>query len=383
MTPAMSASIASKLFIPIKVGNIKLQHRVVLAPLTRFKASKTGHVPTLPLVKTYYEQRGSVPGTLLITEATLVAPQAGGYAYVPGIWNSDQIKAWKDVTDAVHAKGSYIFMQLWALGRAANPAVLAEEGNDYVSASDIPLTEPARDPPRPLTLSEIDDYVGYYAQAAKNAVLEAGFDGVEIHGANGYLIDQFMQDTSNKRTDDYGGSVENRSRFALRVVDAVVNAVGVQRTAVRISPWGRYQDMKMEDPKPQFSHFVKALKERHPDLAYLHAIQPPQIEGSVLPGESNDFLRDIWAPKPYISAGDQTRETALEAAEKGDIVAFGRTFLATPDLPYRLQHNIPANELDTARLYVKADVPGTEKGYTDYPFSEQFLESQRAASVHL
>jgi NADPH2 dehydrogenase len=248
-----------KLFQPIQVGDLQLEHRVVLAPLTRVRADKK-HVHQLPIAQEYYTQRASVPGTLLITEATFIAAQAGGINNVPGIWSDEQVTAWKKVsfshhspnnllictqiTESVHAKGSFIYLQLWALGRAASPKQLEEEGSfPYVSSSDIPLSNrPKEDPsPRPLTLSEIKEFVELYATAASNAVHRAGFDGVEIHGANGYLIDQFLQTTSNRRTDDYGGSVENRARFALEVTEAVVKRIGAKKTGIRFSPWGSFQ----------------------------------------------------------------------------------------------------------------------------------------------
>ncbi|KAK0473897.1 FMN-linked oxidoreductase [Armillaria novae-zelandiae] len=216
---------APKLFESTQVGGILLSHRVVLAPLTRFRASKE-HIPHVRIVKEYYEQRAHAPGTLLITEATYIDERAGGYDNVPGIWNEQQIQAWKEITDAVHAKGSYIFCQLWALGRIADPKVLASKGLPYVSASDVQLSSETV-APRPLSL---------YAQAAWNAI-RAGFDGVEIHGANGYLLDQFTRDVTNKRTDVYGGSIENRVRFPLEVADAIAEAVGPERVGYRISPW--------------------------------------------------------------------------------------------------------------------------------------------------
>ena len=252
----MSVS-TSKLFSPLQIGDFTLKHRVVLAPTTRYRASDE-HVHGDLAVK-YYNQRSREPGTLLITEATFIAPRAGGLGNVPGIWNQEQIAAWKkvrptrpvvvhpcidifeiQVTDTVHANGSYIFAQLWTLGRAATPSILQQEGDfPYVSASNIPLPG-STDIPRPLTEQEIQEYVVDFAQAAKNAV-EAGFDGVEIHGANGYLIDQFLQDVSNDRTDAYGGTVEKRSRFALEVVNAVTKAIGTKKTAIRLSPWNDYQ----------------------------------------------------------------------------------------------------------------------------------------------
>ncbi|RXW20650.1 hypothetical protein EST38_g5214 [Candolleomyces aberdarensis] len=234
----------ASLFSPIQVGKLNLKHRVVLAPLTRFRATRTAHVPVVPLVKEYYTQRASIPGTLLITEAALIAHEATGYFNFPGIWSEEQIKAWKEIADAVHAKGSYIYLQIAATGRLAHPEVLAEEGGyPYIAPSPIPLSTRPLDaaPPRALTIPEIEKYVDLHAKAAKNAVDLAGFDGVEIHCANGCLIDQFLQDVSNTRTDEYGGTIENRSRFGLRVVDAVTKAIGEERTGVRLNPWGRSQ----------------------------------------------------------------------------------------------------------------------------------------------
>lgn len=235
-----------KLFQPIRVGNVTLAHRVVLAPLTRLRATDA-HDPTDIMVD-YYAQRASVPGTLLISEATFIAARAGGSNNVPGIWSSEQIEKWKEVADAVHARGSYIFMQIWALGRAANPDIIASPDSvsnpggpyPYISASDIQLTNKPV-PPRALTDAEVKEYIELFGQAAKNAVFGAGFDGVEIHGAHGYLVDQFLQDVSNKRTDEWGGSVEKRSRFPLEVIKSIVNAVGEERTAIRLSPFSYFQ----------------------------------------------------------------------------------------------------------------------------------------------
>ncbi|KAF7792772.1 hypothetical protein EIP86_003870 [Pleurotus ostreatoroseus] len=363
----------SKLFTPVQVGKSSLRHRVVLAPLTRLRADGA-HVPTKLMIE-YYTQRASTPGTLLITEATFIAPQAGGYANVPGIWSQAQIEAWKEIVDAVHAKGSFIYLQLWALGRAADPKVLEEEGNyPYVSASDIG-TSKSTVSPKPLTLAEVKEYIQLYATAASNAVHGAGFDGVEIHGANSYLVDQFIQDVSNKRTDEYGGSIENRSRFALEVADAIVEKIGAERTAIRLSPWGTVGDMGMKDPIPQFSHVVSELARRHPSFAYVHVVEP-RVNGyqdiEIPEGQSNDFIRDIWRPRPLISAGGYDRETALKVAEtKGDLIAFGRLFISNPDLPLRLLKDIPVHKGDRNKYYTH----GTD-GYTDYPFAEEQLVSQ-------
>ncbi|KAF8890981.1 FMN-linked oxidoreductase [Infundibulicybe gibba] len=367
-----------KLFQPIQVGRLALQHRVVLAPLTRVKSGRTDHIPTIPLMKEYYSQRASAPGTLLITEATFIAAQAGGYPNIPGIWSQVQIDAWKQITDAVHDKGSYIFLQLWALGRAASPDTLAAEDPSFphISASNIKLADrPASEPaPRALTLPEIDEYVALYAQAARNAI-EAGFDGVEIHGANGYLIDQFLQDVSNVRDDEYGGSVENRSRFALRVVDAVVDAVGADRTGIRLSPWSPFQDMGMPDPLPQFTHLISTLARTHTDLAYIHLVEPPvsaNADRTPAPHESNTAFRAIWAPRRVISAGGYDRASALAAAEEDDVlVAFGRKYISNPDLPQRLQKDIPLTPYVRETFYTPADKPDAAHGYTDYPFAEE------------
>lgn len=375
-TPARTPT-TSVLFQPAQVGNMRLNHRVVLAPLTRNRTN-AAHVPN-PIVTEYYAQRASVPGTLLITEATLIAHQAGGYAHVPGIWNDEQISRWKEITQAVHAKGSYIYLQLWALGRTAIPGQPGFETDfpyGHVSASNISTTPDDPRKPRPLTISEIREYAQWYATAAKNAVDGAGFDGVEIHGANGYLVDQFLQDISNDRTDEYGGSVENRVRFPLEVVEAVVKAVGAERTAIRLSPWNTFQGMRMKDPKPTFRYFVEELKKAHPTLSYIHVVEPRvqgyDVKTDLAEAEDLEFLREVWIQEGnarwFISAGGADREIGMKTAdEKGGLVAYGRRFISNPDLPYRLEHNIPLNAYDRDTFYVRDGK--TPEGYTDYPFA--------------
>ncbi|KAF5316371.1 hypothetical protein D9619_006875 [Psilocybe cf. subviscida] len=355
---------SSKLFQPITVGASKLQHRVVLAPLTRVRSTAgKEHVPVNPLMSNYYSQRGSRPGTLLISEATFIAPRAGGLNRVPGIWSEEQITEWKKITEAVHAKGSFIYLQLWALGRAARPDNIQAEGYDVQAPSPIPINA-GDHVPRELTVTEIHEYVDLYVQAASNAVHKAGFDGVELHGANGYLIDQFLQTNTNERTDEYGGSVENRSRFGLEVVDAVVKAVGEQRTAIRLSPWGTYQSMKMKDPKPQFTHFVSALKASYPDFSYIHLVESEDEPSAI--EESNDFIRDIWLPRPLVTCQNYNRDTAIKQSEKtGELIAFGKWFIANPDLPDRIEKDIPFTPFNVNTFYTS-----TEEGYTDYPFAE-------------
>ncbi|KAI1451419.1 NADH:flavin oxidoreductase/NADH oxidase family protein [Annulohypoxylon moriforme] len=364
---------SSRLFQPLKVGNATLQHRVVMAPLTRFRAD-ANHVP-LPFVKDYYQQRGSVPGTLLITEATFIAKEAGGYPNVPGIWNKDQIAAWKTITDAVHAKGSYIYVQLWALGRVAKPVVAEAEGFQVKGASPIPQAE-GETIPIELTVDEIKTFVQHYAQAARNAV-EAGFDGVEIHGANGYLVDQFIQDNSNQRTDQYGGSIENRARFALEVTGAIVDAIGADKVGIRLSPWSKFQGMRMEDPVPQFTYVINGLKKLK--LAYLHVVQS-YVEDNDADLESSKqitFAVEAWGnTSPVLIAGGFRAESGKRVVDnifkdKDVAVVFGRYFISTPDLPFRLQKGLPLTPYDRNTFYN----PGATAGYIDYSFSEEFVKA--------
>ena len=359
------------LFDPIHVGSIALSHRIVMAPLTRYRANDA-HVHT-SLATEYYSQRASVSGTLLITEATFISPRASGYANAPGIWNKDQIEAWKNVTDAVHKKGSYIMCQLWALGRAAKPEIVRKEAGEkaFVSSSPIAM-EAGGEKPRALEEEEIWAYIADYAQAAKNAI-EAGFDGVEIHGANGYLIDQFTQDITNQRTDSWGGSVENRSRFALEVAKAVVEAVGGERVGMRLSPFSTFQGMKMADPIPQFSHVIEGLKKLK--LVYLHLVES-RIAGSadIEATEKVDPLLKVWGKTgPVLLAGGFQPDSAKRAVEEEytgyDIIAvFGRHFISNPDLPFRIEKGLELNKYNRDTFY-QARSP---EGYVDYPFSKEW-----------
>ncbi|KAG6918062.1 hypothetical protein DXG01_016718 [Tephrocybe rancida] len=363
------------LFQAITVGTLTLSHRVVLAPLTRFRAN-SANVPVLPLVKEYYSQRSTTPGTFVITEGTQIAPIALGTRNDPGIWTEEQTRAWKEITDAVHANGSYIYVQLCVYGRNADSSFLAsrEPPIPFVAPSPIPLKNRDGPPPRELTTTEVREFVQLYVQAATNAVEKAGFDGVEIHSGNGYFLDTFLQESSNQRTDEYGGSIERRSRLGLEIVDAVARAIGASRTGVRLTPWNTFQDMGQTDPVPQFSHFVSNLKANQPQLAYLHLVEP-RISGDKEhdPGtrhESNDFLRAIWSPLPLIVAGGFTRATALVEAEEHqtELISFGRLYLANPDLPWRLRNNVALAAYDRSTFYGPVgDESGAGNGYTDYP----------------
>lgn len=356
---------------PIKIGPCALNHRIILAPMTRLRATAT-HVPT-PLLTQHYAQRASVPGTLLITEATFVSPTSRGRGEnAPGIYTPAQITAWRKVTDAVHARGSSIFVQLWHVGRAAREEALKKAGLEMVSSSAVPISD-AHLTPRAMTTDEIDECIQSFAQAARNA-MEAGFDGVEIHAANGYLIDQFTQDTCNKRTDEWGNSIENRSRFCLEITRAVAGAIGANRTAVRLSPFSDFQGMRMQTPLPQFTHLISHLRL---GLAYLHLIEPTvagNTDKVASEAESLDFAMEAWGGAgPVVLAGGYTlakAERALGRLEGEVAFAFGRHFISNPDLPFRLVNEIGLVEPDRGDFYRAGD----PKGYIDYAFSGAWNE---------
>ncbi|KAF2852743.1 FMN-linked oxidoreductase [Plenodomus tracheiphilus IPT5] len=362
---------SNRLFTPLKVGSVELKSRVAMAPLTRFRADDN-HV-ILPMGTEYYAQRASVPGTLLITEATFIAKQYGGYPNVPGIYNQEQIDAWKKVTAAVHEKGSFIYLQLWALGRVANKQFAEANGITVKSSSATQLSDDLA-VPKEMTHEEIKETVNTYAQAAKNAI-EAGFDGVEIHGANGYLVDQFLQDTCNKRTDNYGGSVENRSRFAVEVTQAVVTAIGADRTAIRLSPFSKFQGMRMADPFPQFTDIIQKLASFN--LAYLHLVEARAAGNTdIEEGDSLDALIPHYSNGPLLIAGGYTADSAKQLVEQHKdrdiVVVFGRYFISTPDLVFRLKKGIPFAEYNRDTFYK----PKSAEGYIDYPFSKEWEEAK-------
>jgi NADPH2 dehydrogenase len=362
---------------PLRVGNCLLQHRLVMAPLTRLRSDEE-HVP-LDMVVQQYEQRAAVRGTLLITESTYISEWTSGRdANAPGIYTPEQKQRWKRVTDAVHAKGSFIFLQMWALGRAARPHVLKAKGLEMVSSSATPMDDkPETTTPRPMTEEEIWQCIKDFGTAAKNAT-EAGFDGIEIHGANGYLVDQFTQDVCNKRTDRWGGSIENRARFAIEVAKSCIQAVGPERVGIRLSPWSTFQSMRMADPIPQFTYLIEQL--RSLKLAYLHAVES-RVAGNadIEASESIRWVVEAWNhTSPVLLAGgfkpDNARTAVEEEYSDYDIaIVFGRYFISNPDLPYRVLNGIPLTHYNRDTFYtVKA-----AKGYIDYPYSESF-ESQMA-----
>ncbi len=356
------------LFQPLRAGALELPNRIVMAPLTRSRAGD-GNVPT-PLNAEYYVQRASAG--LIVTEASQVSPLGQGYAWTPGIHSAAQVEGWKRVTDAVHARGGRIVLQLWHVGRISHPAlhgqtpvapsaIRARNTTSFIVDAQGPRQAPTAEP-RALTLAEIADVVADYAQAARNAKV-AGFDGVEVHGANGYLLDQFLQSGSNVRTDAYGGSVARRARLLLEVVDAVADVWGRERVGVRLSPLGSFGDMHDDTPEETFGYAVAELDRR--GLAYLHLIDPAGTGAADADTAARMLahLRTRWRGALILAAG-QTAASAAAAIEAGraELVAFGRAFIANPDLPARIRRDAPLNEPDPSTFY-----GGGAEGYTDYP----------------
>lgn len=368
----------SKLFSPVTLGPYRLKHRVVMAPLTRMR-SDPGDIPNA-LMQEYYEQRAS-DGGLLISEATPVSLTGYGYARAPGIYSDNQIAGWRAITDAVHRKDGRIFLQLWHVGRQSHPdlqpggidpvapSALQAEGFAYASSGPVPFSMP-----RALGIEEIASIILDFQKAAQRAKL-SGFDGVEIHGANGYLPDQFLQDGTNKRTDIYGGSIENRARFLLEIVEAAASVWGGDRVGVRIAPSGSYGSMSDSDPSATFGYVADALNQF--GLAYLHVVEP-RIKGNeqIKDGEAplaSQHLRPIFKGR-MIAAGGFDRASAIAILQAGDadLVAFGRQFIANPDLPERLRRDLPLNRYDRNTFY-----GGGRPGYVDYPFYDPAIAPNR------
>lgn len=345
------------LFTPIKVGDLTLANRIIMAPLTRSRAVGGGRVPNA-LMAQYYAQRASAG--LILSEATAVSPQGVGYADTPGIWSEDQVAGWKQVTNAVHAAGGLIFLQLWHVGRISDPMFLDGElpvaPSAIAAQGHVSLVRPQRDyvTPRALELDEIPGIVAAYRTGAENAK-RAGFDGVEVHGANGYLLDQFLQDGSNKRTDAYGGSIENRARLMLEVTDACIDVWGASRVGMHLSPRGDLHTMGDSDPAAIFGYLAQELGKR--GIAFICARE------SVGENRLGPQLKKAFGGV-YIANEKMTSEMAKQVVTKGeaDAVAFGQLFIANPDLPRRLQLEAPLNEPRPGTFYS----PSAE-GYTDYP----------------
>ncbi|MBA5801733.1 alkene reductase [Rhizobium changzhiense] len=371
----------AKLFEPTKVGDISVKNRIVMAPLTRNRSP--GAIPN-DLNVEYYRQRATAG--LIITEATAITHQGQGYANVPGLYSKEALDGWKRVTDAVHAAGGKIVVQMWHVGRISHTTLQPNDGKPVSSTNRVAKAKTYlvnadgtgsfadTSEPRALETAEIPGIIEDYRKAAR-AAIDAGFDGVEIHGANGYLLDQFIRDGINDRTDQYGGSIENRTRLTFEIVDAVVKEIGAGRTAIRISPVTPSGESYDSNPQATFAHVVEGLAKY--DLAYIHVIEG-QTGGDrdYKQGDNPSFDYKALC-QTYEKAGGKAdwmvnngydRGLAIDAVESGraDLVAFGKPYIANPDLVERLEHNLPLNTPDQSTFY-----GGTAKGYIDYPILEK------------
>ena len=347
----------SSLFDPIKIGEISLPNRMVMAPLTRCRASE-GRVPNAMMAE-YYSQRSSAG--LILSEATSVTAMGVGYPDTPGIWSKEQVEGWKLVTKAVHTAGGRIFLQLWHVGRISDPVYLngaqPVAPSAIAAAGHVSLLRPKKPfvTPRALELGEIPGIIEAYRKGAENAKL-AGFDGVEIHGANGYLLDQFLQDGTNKRTDQYGGSIENRARLLLEVTDAVISVWPAGRVGVHLAPRGDSHDIKDSNPRATFGYVAKELGKRH--IAFICARE------SLGPNRISPSLKKIFGGALIANEKfDQKTAEAEISLGQADAVAFGQQFIANPDLPARFAKNQALNAPNPETFYASGP-----KGYTDYPF---------------
>jgi N-ethylmaleimide reductase len=369
----MTSRNRSALFTPVELGALKLKHRVVMAPLTRSRSIQPDSVPG-DLMAEYYTQRAS-DGGLIIAEATNISITSRGWLGAPGLYSGQQVQGWNKIVSSVHGKGGKMMAQLWHTGRSSHISLTGGEtpvsasvnpsywqNADHLTSTTDGWVRPS--PHRALTIHEIAGIVEDYRNAAENA-RQAGFDGIELHAANGYLMDQFLQDNSNKRTDEYGGSVENRSRFLLEVVQALTSVWPSDRVAVRIGPGGTWNDMSDSDPEILFPYLAGQLNQF--GLAYLHVIEP-RVKGNIVIHEGQEPVAAESLGKiftgPIVAAGGFEPDTAEETVEKGIAAAitFGRHFVSNPDLPRRIKEGLPLAKYDRDTFYTF-----DAHGYTDYP----------------
>ncbi|PNP48514.1 hypothetical protein TGAMA5MH_00408 [Trichoderma gamsii] len=387
--PSQRTPATSKIFQPLKVGKMVLPHRIVMAPLSRYR-NTDDHVP-LDMAVEYYSDRAAIPGTLIISEATAISRYDETDPNGPGIWSDEEMAQWKRIISAVHARGSFFVQQIWSLGRAGDAQYASSKGLKYASSSASPM-EGSDAIPEELTEEEIWAKIDGFAQAAKTAIA-AGADGVELHGAHGYLIDQFTRESINKRTDRWGGSIENRARFAIEAVKAVAAAIGAERTAIRLSPWATFQGATSSDPQAQFLYMLREFKRLKLNLGYIHLVEATGDPVTWLYEKEEEldqhktykrntleYLLEEWNNwSPVIVAGGYTAENVFPAVDdlyaKWDVaVAFGRYFISNPDLVFRIQAGIKLSPYQRDSFYAKK----TAEGYIDYPVSEEFLKASQA-----
>jgi NADPH2 dehydrogenase len=370
----------TRLFKPIKVGRMQLQHRIVFPPLTRNR-NDDQHTP-LDFMQKYYGDRASQPGTLVISEATSISHQEEGQRNIPGLVSDRQVDAWSKIIQAVHNKGSFFFQQIWGLGRASTPDYMVEKNLPYRGSSGVPIT-PDAVAPAEMTEEHILQTIQDFVETSKRAI-QAGADGVEIHSAHGYLLDQFLSGKVNQRTDKWGGSIENRARLTLEVVKAVVRAIGAERVAIRLSPYASFQGAEKTDTVELYSYIIDELKKMKAKFAYLSLVEAVGDPASLIfnakgvnQGMTLDFILESWNNlSPVLVAGGYTPQSAAQAVEehyqKWDVlIGFGRHFLANPDLVFRIQNNIPLNKYNRSTFYLTM----SEVGYNDYPFSEEYVRT--------
>ncbi len=352
---------------PITMGALNLKNRIVMSPLTRSRATDT-RIPNA-LMMEYYTQRATAG--LIISEATSISPQGIGYADTPGIWSDEKVEGWKAITKAVHDAGSKIVLQLWHVGRVSDPVFL--NGDTPVAPSAIAITGPSNRvrpdqhyvTPRALSTAELPAIIADYRKGAENAK-RAGFDGVELHGANGYLLDQFLHDGSNTRTDNYGGSVENRARLMIEAIDAAIDVWGADRVGLHLSPRDDAHDMHDSNPLAIYTYVVEQMQQRH--IAFICARE--SLEGKRISPKLKKIFSHVWIANEKFDA--TTAQHVLDNGE-ADAVAFGQLFIANPDLPARIVQNGPYNTPDSSTFY-----GGAAKGYTDYPFLADAKQRQSA-----
>lgn len=383
----------TNLFRPLKLGNLDLSHRIVMPPLTRLRATQPGNVPNKELATEYYTQRSMRPGTLIITEGSYPFPQAAGYENAPGLWSREQLSIWKGIFKSIHDNKSFVFVQLWAMGRQAIPSLMAKNDLRYDSASDNvymssrmeKMAAKCKNPQHGITPAEIEEYIEGFVKAAKN-VVERGADGVEIQNANGYLLNEFLDPISNKRADGYGGSIEKRARFTLELVDALIAAVGPEKVGIRFSPFGTFGNMSGGGNPliiAQYAYTIGELERRAKAgkrLAYIHLAEPSVTNPGLAEGQgeylegTNDFVYSIWKGNVIRTGNLALHPEKVKRIVKNErtLVAYGRYTIANPDIVDRIEKGLPLTHYNRDLFYTS----GAE-GYVDYPTYDEAVKTSQ------